>query len=246
MKILLKEDNSVQRKYLKTLLKEISKEHNLHFDITTTINIKEIVNINRQTKEVINILDIMDDDTHEETGIKAAQGIREYNPHAYIIFITAFDSFVMQAINSNIEPIAYISKADIRLKEKLEHTLLKILGSNSRYTTLEKLIFTSEKGEELHLDSQDIYMIETVPNRQKYIKVETGSSTHICRGTLSDYIDKDKDIVQCHKSILVNKSKIHKFKKGPTSKSKYIEFDTTIRKKFPDCILSFSYKKNLI
>lgn len=246
MKIILKEDNIHQRKYFKKILQNLSKNHQLQLDITTTTNIKEIVNYNRQIKEVINILDIMDDQTHEETGIKAAVALREYNPNAYIIFLTAYDSFVLQAVNSNIEPIAYLNKSDPLIEQKLEELILKITKHHSRYIESEKLSFITETGDKIHIDVHDIYMIETIPNRQKHIKLETGYHTYICRGNLNNYLDLSKDIVQCHKSILVNKTKIHEIKKGLTPKTKTILFDNKLRKEFPPCILSYNYKKNLI
>jgi two-component system LytT family response regulator len=246
MKIILKEDNEIHAEYIKELLIKLQIKLNLHFDITITNDLNEIINYNRQVFEIVNILDIMDDETNEQTGITIATQIRHYNPNAYIIFLTAFDYFIKEAVNTNIEPLAYISKKDKNIEEQLQNALSKITEKDSRFQTEEKMIFTDENSDTLYISTNDIYMIQTSTLRQKYIQVDTGDKTYLCRGRISDYENISKDIVQCHKSILVNKRKIFKIRKGNSPKSKVIEFDNKLNKKFSRCTLSIKYKKNLM
>lgn len=245
MKIILKEDNKIHAEYIKDILIKLQIKLNLRFDITITTDLNEIINYNRQTFKILNILDIMDED-NEQTGITVAKHVRQANPNAYIIFLTAFDTFIKEAVNTNIEPLAYISKNDKNIEEQLQNALTKITQRTSRFQTKERIEFKDENSDILYLNTDDIYMIQTSTLRQKYLRVDTGYTSYLCRGKLSDYEYLSKDLIKCHKSIIVNKTKIHKIKKRLSSKSRIIEFDNKLPKKFEICILSGKYKNNLM
>lgn len=245
MRIILKEDNIIHAEYIKDLLINVQIKLNLYFDITITNDCNEILNYNKHNFEIVNILDIMNDDTHEETGIKVAAKIREYNSNAYIIFLSAFDNYIREAVNKHIEPLAYISKADKNIQEKLESVFKRITVKENRFNQDLKIKFTDEHSDTIFLYANDIYMIHSHTSRQKYIQVETSTNTYTCRGKLTDFEYIASNLVKCHKSFIVNKSKIFKIKKGRTPKSKLIEFDNDLQREFPECILSDTFKNNI-
>lgn len=188
----------------------------------------------------------MDSDKNEATGLLFAEEIRKSNFNAYIIFLTAFDSYIKTAVNSNIEPLAYISKMDNDIELKLEQAFNQIFYNSHHQMNEEKLSVIDDYNDNLYIPINDIYMIKSYPLKQKYVEIITGYERIIARGRLSDFTNITPNLIKCHKSMIVNKSKIYKITKGTTPKSRIILFDNKLNFDFPECILSDKNKKNLI
>lgn len=246
MKVIIVEDNNIHRQRIKDLLIGIQIKLNIEFDIILSNDTTEILKQNSNYSDIINIIDIIDDNDETFNGVDLAACIKSITRSPYIIFMTSYDDYLANAVNNNVEPLAYINKTNPNIERILLNTFRKILYTKEHFDNNIRLEFTDENSDTIFLSLQDIFLIHSCPEKQKYICVETIDKSYQVRGKITDYDTKHTNLIRCNKSTVINKLKISKITKGTNSKNKKIYFDTKDGRDLPPCLLSSKYKSNLI
>lgn len=246
MKIIIKEDNLVHQKIVLDYLITIKINLNIDFEVFFLDSIESIMEHNTSKDIIINIIDIIDENNPLLDGISISTKIREVNQQSYIIYLTSHDSYLLEAVNHFVEPIAYINKGNLNAREMLQSIFQNIVF-NKNYNVQSKAIsFKDEESNMIYLKPESIYAIYTNQTRQKYVDVLTKDKIYVVRGKIIDFINIDPNIVRCSKSTLINKTKIKAIKRGTNPKNKIIEFNIHTRALAPTIYLSTKYKNNLI
>jgi two-component system response regulator AgrA len=213
------EDNLQFSLGVENLLKEYSEKHSdfiikeLHI-----VNSNFIASIEampkKSSKYNIYLLDINLNDNIN--GLEVAKRIREFDFDGYIIFFTQHIELAICALRYNIKPLNFIDKGNPNPKELIFTALQQILYE-LKYTheialtneTSNTLIYTY-KSFQYRISYSDILFIETHVAK-RCLLIHTLSTTYEYPQSLSKLSSLlPKNFYRCHKSYIVNKSKITK------------------------------------
>ncbi len=244
MNVIIKDDNLVHQKLIKTMLIQMKLMMNIDFNIYIIEDQNEIININKTSNNTINIIDIIDVNDPTTTGVDVALDIREANTQAPIIFLTSHDRYLHEAVNLQIRPHAYINKLDPDIETKLHAAFAKILYEQTKSEQNMRLSFTNENGDTIYILLSDIFIISTSLDKQKYLDIETYDKCYTVKGLLHQYANKYPYIIQANKSMLVNKNKISKITKSNNPKNKEIQMEFKKNRIIPPCLITRTYRKN--
>lgn len=246
MKVLIVEDNKIHLETIVNKLLGIKINLNIDFDIIIPQDYQEVLHINTNTEGVINIIDIINNEDDTFNGVNLAEDIRNLTRNSYIVFITSYKQYLDSAVNKNVEPLAYISKNDPNLEVLLLNAFKRVLYTKSHFEDITKVEFIDKYNDRLFISLNDILLLRTHPDRQKYLILETNSKAYIVKGKINQFVSKHHNLIICNKSTIINKQKIKKIIKGTNSKNKIIVLEHSSNKVLPDIILSGLYKQNLI
>lgn len=233
--ILILEDDCIQ---LKTL-SEIIKQSSDMYQVYETTNTMDAINIAKQQRIDLFFLDI---NLVNESGLKFALQIRKIESYrlTWIIFVTIYREYMISAFKK-IHCYDYIlkpyNKEDIQRKTNL-------LLSDSREQVsvtkiMEKYIIAPIKNIQVKIFVNEIIFVE-VYIRTSIIHTINGSFTidYLSLKKLNSMIN-DKDILQSHRSYLVNIKYINKIEKTNDKTSYKIYFYNTDK----TALLGNNYKK---
>lgn len=197
LSFVLCDDNSSAIDKLSKMLDSIIISHNLNAQITyTTTNPNDLLQYLKNNPTDVLLLDI--DLKSSTSGLEIAEQIRKIDKNIYIIFVTGHFEFGMVAYK--YKTFDFLQKP--LTKERFEETILRlysdIFGSTTRYIKLDNdktvirensIRFIKKEGMKVifHTDTRDY---------------ETYSSFNKISGMLP------YNFVRCHKSYIVNISKI--------------------------------------
>ena len=144
MKIIVMDDENLALSRVERLLKE------LHYESTCVSNIEDFERQCAQTSFDIFILDI---NMPQISGIELAKTVLLRQPHAFIIFQTAYEEFALKAYQ--LGAIDYLLKPFG--KDELERSITRATA----YQKEKKVSFLSKNGDESYLINQeDIFYIQ--------------------------------------------------------------------------------------
>ncbi|WP_058486077.1 LytR/AlgR family response regulator transcription factor [Defluviitalea phaphyphila] len=200
-KILICDDNILERKNLIDFLNELK----FPLDIYESANNKKILNIAQNQKLDIIITDIIMEKVNSMEIIKK---IQEINPYIYIIFVTAYKDYIMQAV-TEFHCYDYILKPVN--KEHFQNTINLIIKKLKKEN--DNLIKEKPKKLIIHYNNQSfIIPIDTILfiEQQKYLSIiHTTNGIYKCVSTLVNlYNELNEDFFLSHKSFLVNMQNI--------------------------------------
>jgi len=246
MKVIIIEDNQVHLTALKSKLFGMQIKLNIDFEIIIPANKEDLLYINSNFDGVINIINIFDVNNGDFNGILLASEIRKITRESHIIFLTSHEQYLQDAVNSNVEPLAFISKTNPNLLELLTKAFIKILYINSNFENSIKLQFTDQESNRIFISNNNILLIYTNPTKQKYLILETLSDTYSVKGEINKLKSIHQNLVLCNKSTIVNKKRIQKIIKGTNPKNKTIILENHKDKVLPKIILSKLYKSDFL
>ncbi|MBM7606620.1 two-component system response regulator AgrA [Metabacillus crassostreae] len=209
MDIVICEDDLVQLERVKKTIENYAMmEDNGMEVVLATNNPDDVLSFLKSGKADCYFLDI--DLNHEMTGIALGSQIRETDPIASMVFITTHAEMSYLTFIYKLAALDFIIKdnPDI-LKEKLLSTLKE---AHRRYLkigeqdTIQKLQIKTN-GRIQNIDFQNIYFFEASPDSHKIILHLENEHIEFY-GRLKNYEDLHSDFYRCHKSFIVNKSKI--------------------------------------
>lgn len=155
-----------------------------------------------------NIVDLifLDIEMGGMNGVDIANRLLQDRYGAFIIFVTNYTNYMKDAFRASafqylVKPIA---KEDVELE--LARAIEAYRNNHMQYCC-------KKYADETYLNYEDIYYLES-SNKKKF--VHTQKQSHECMGSLSEDVEKMEqyDFVQCHKSYLVNMTKIRKIEKN--------------------------------
>lgn len=198
LKISICDDESNQRLKLVEMTKKVLQLKNAQFYIYEYENGETLLHSNLEMN-----LFFLDIKMNKLTGIETAKKIREVNPNAIIIFITAlkeyvFDAFDVRAFHYILKPVS-----DEKLREVLSSALLHLEGT-------EKFIIAKTISECNKIFVKDILYIEAqlrkVIIHTTYDIIEYYNRLSDIEAELQEY-----NFFRCHKSYIVNLSYIKSY-----------------------------------
>ena len=145
--------------------------------------------------------------------------LNNIDPKPFIIFVTAFDQYALQAFdvravdyllkpydNDRFEQALLHAKAQIQLKENavLHTKMVQLLQSHQQQQSDELMYITlKEKGRTIQLPTNDICYIEAEGN---YLNLYTEHKTHLLRQTMQELENllNKAHFLKIHRSILIN------------------------------------------
>lgn len=211
MKIVICEDDPVQLEDLETIIKNfVMMEDNGMEIVLATTNPEEVVQFLKHSKADCYFLDI--DLSHELTGITLGSKIRETDPIASLIYITTHAEMSYLTFIYKLAALDFIIKdnTDV-LKEKVLSTLKEAyrryikIGEQADVQKLQ----IKTTGRTYNIDFDSIYFFEASTSAHKIILHLENEHLEFY-GRLKHYDNIHEDLYRCHKSFIVNKTKIDK------------------------------------
>lgn len=211
LKVVIAEDDNYLRRQLINIISTYED-----FDIIySTNNGTELLNVLKKIKPDIVISDI---DMPGMTGIEAIKAVRQEIPNTEIVFITAYDQFIKQAIQ--LYAFDFIEKP-LNI-ERFKETMERIRG---RLTTNENLIDFKSEGSVMVVKAKELYFVEAV---KKKTRIYAAEDEFISNYSLKEVegILKEDFFFKTSRSYIVNLKKIRSIK--PYSRTSFqIIFEKT-------------------
>lgn len=199
-KIAICDDEWISLKNIENMTADILKEQHIEYEIQHFQKAKDLEeSLLKQKKEYHLIL--MDICLGKDNGISLIRTLREQGIHSDLVYISGYDSFAMEAIETDV--LRYLIKPVDR--EKLKEALMTAYkrGYKKNYLILE---FGSETGT-CKIPYDDIFYLEAY-NRGTNIVTKSGVF-HLKKKFTKIAEEIEQDIFcRCHYSFLVNKNKI--------------------------------------
>lgn len=233
--ILILENDCIQLKTLSNIIKQTGD----FYEIYEATNIKEALEIAEKRTIDLFYIDIY---LNDESGIKFALEIRKKERYklTWIIFVTIYKNYMLDAFKK-IHCYDYILKPyDIDSIQKVTKLLLLDSGAQVAATRVkEKFIIVNVKNIQVKIFVYEIIFVE-VYIRTSIIHTINGSFTidYLSLKKLYSMIN-DKNILQSHRSYLVNIKYINKIEKTNDKTSYKIYFSNTKE----TALLGQNYKK---
>ncbi|MEK5183773.1 LytTR family DNA-binding domain-containing protein [Solibacillus sp. FSL R5-0691] len=209
MDIVICEDDRFQMERTKEIIENYAMiENNGMKVVLATTNPHDVVSFLQTEKADCYFLDI--DLKDEITGITLGSKIREDDPIASLVYITTHAEMSFLTFIYKLAALDFIIKDNPEvLKEKLLSTLKEAyrrylkLGEQDNIQKLQ----IKTAGRTYNIDFQNIYFFEASPDSHKVILHLENEHIEFY-GRLKNYEGLHPDLYRCHKSFIVNKSKI--------------------------------------
>lgn len=178
-------------------IKKYTKKHGIAVSVDTFAECGVVVD-RLEDKNVYDAY-ILDIDMPEYTGLEVAQMVRERAEHAFVIFLTAYDSFAVKGYGPNV--LSYVLKD--RLYEDLERAFDLLFQQLNRHG--EKKLYKIQNQRRYRQLVQDdvIYIYKMQKNA---VFVMTDQSEEFDRANLQDVILKldNPDMFYLDRCVIVN------------------------------------------
>ncbi|MBX8942730.1 LytTR family DNA-binding domain-containing protein [Lysinibacillus sp. OL1_EC] len=238
MRVIICEDDYSQRQFIQNEIKTYASFHLPSIEIALIAsNAEDVVNYTSHTQGDCYFLDIeLEGDMN---GLELARLIREKNPLANIIFITAFANKLKLTFKYKIAAMDYIVKSID--KAILSKNITEALDTAyKRYLSLGKTqtanIIQIKIGDSIkNIKFEDIYYFETASVAHK-IKLHTKNGIYEFYGKLKELEKLDSRFCRCHNSYLINIEYVKEF----TPKS-----GSLLMNNGHECLVSYRYSKNI-
>lgn len=199
IKVVLCEDEDVQRKIIKTYLDKIYTELKINYRICEFQSGEELLNNYLEDTDII-LLDIQMDRLN---GIETARNIRQFDTNVNIIFITSDSSFMqdgyeVRAYRYLLKPVKYND-----LQKHISACISEIDNNKLKYITIKE----NSNGEIVRVPINKICYIET---ENRCLSIHTDKQTYTTRISISKLEDELREFkfYRCHRCYLVNLEKI--------------------------------------
>lgn len=192
----IKEDNPKYQK-LKTDIKVFT-------DSLRLIGYTQVTDIS----EAIFFLDIELD--QDQNGVNIAEKIRQSNPNAQIIFVTAYDRYAPLTYRRRIGAIDYINKSepDIEIMKRLNETLLGALENLENVENNKNSQFLYKIGRRTQtINQSDVLYIMNSSIQHKVVMLTKHGEAEF-RGNVSQIKTKNSFLMQISQSCLINPENI--------------------------------------
>jgi two-component system LytT family response regulator len=206
MKILIVDDETLASSRVERILKELG-----HEDITIYNDSKDaFIDVTKNKYDLV-FLDIQMPNIN---GLELANHILDVEPNTFIIFQSAFDEYVLDALK--LGGVDYILKPTT--KETIKNAITKVqkYRESKPVTDIKKLM--GKRGNKIYLiELDDIYYIKAdldevivrIKEADFYVRKKIGQM---------DELLKNKNFFRIHRSIIVNVDKIKSMQSGEQSK----------------------------
>jgi two-component system response regulator AgrA len=215
LKVFICDDNNLDLKKTKQLIKEIIVKNDLDLSIALCTNSSDAIleHIIENKYEVgIYILDI--NFRKDFNGIKLAEKIREIDPTGFIIFLTNHPEMSFFVFKYQVEALDYIIKGDTKeIMSRLHSSILKACRTYKNSNSINEVLTIKNKDRIINVKFDDILFIETSSNIHKLILHHTNGHIEFLGSLKNLQSTLPKNFFRCHNSFIINKSKVKEINK---------------------------------
>lgn len=158
----------------------------------------------------------VDIDLGGDNGLECAQVMTELNPKLKIIFATAHseymaNAFEIYAFDYLVKPfdVARVQKTLSRIRVTQEEKDSEIKDTISRSEQYREKLMLKGKDQVSFVDMKDIIFVERLDNVSRIITADEEYRTAVALSSIEEKLDP-KEFMRCHKSYIINMSKITK------------------------------------
>ena len=144
----------------------------------------------------------LDIDMPEKNGIDLAQELKEKDPDAILVFVSAREEFVFESFR--VHPFAFVRKGRLEADlARVTRDLAKLFGKKDSLP----VILEDELGHSFSLDPEGVFYLEAM---DKYVQIVSTAEKKLVRSSLKKMEGQlaGNGFLRCHKSYLVNVRKI--------------------------------------
>lgn len=157
----------------------------------------------------IYFLDIeLSQDKNAMNGIDLAEQVKQLDPRAQIVFVTAYNEYMEMTFERRIGSVDYINKSNPHLQNRLNKTLQDTVRRISKENYSKKMTFSYRLGRIIkNINIDDIYYISTTkaPHKLKLVK---NDGTAEFAGDIKSVDKQNKFLTKVSQSYLVNPKNI--------------------------------------
>lgn len=210
MKIVICEDDEVQLQKIHTIIANYAMmEDNGMTVVLATTDPEEVLSFIDQEQADCYFLDI--DLENKITGLLLGEAIRKKDPLCSIVFVTTHAEMTYLTFMYKIAALDFIIKdqtemLQIRILTTLQEVHRKYIQIGQQDKVTSKIQIKIE-GQIRNIDIDEIYFFEASPTLHKIIAHLENEHLEFY-GRLKDYEGVHETLFRCHKSFIVNQSKI--------------------------------------
>lgn len=207
MNIVICDDDNLYRENLEKIIYGVLIERKIKSEIiVSSADPTDIIDyIDNCSVITLYLLDIYIDERY--SGIDLAKHIRKTDDTSPIIFITNYADMLSTTYEFKLKLLDYIYKNnDAVAREKIEECILLISKRESKGYINCLRVKTPNSTE--FIPFENIYFFETVPSTHKIILHHKNGVIQFYESIKNLMLLLNDDFVKCHKSIVVNKTKI--------------------------------------
>ena len=214
--IIICEDDLRQREQIESIVKTYitTQKYDIKLALSTPTPIEVLDYINAHPSEQrLYFLDV--DLHHEINGIALGSKIREVDQFAKIVFITTHDEMAHLTFKHKIQAMDYIIKGDQDNISSRTAACLKTAYDRYQKELSEQIKYftVNVHGEVFHISHDEILFFETHPTINRRMILHTESGKLDFRGMVGKIAEHSPEFYLCHKSFVVNISKIKSINK---------------------------------
>lgn len=181
-------------------------------------------------------------------GIDLAEQVKQLDPRAQIIFVTAYNEYMEMTFERRIGAVDYINKSNPNLQNRLNETLQDTVRRISKENYSKKMTFSYRLGRIIkNINIDDIYYISTTkaPHKLKLVK---NDGTAEFAGDIKSVDKQNEFLTKVSQSYLVNPKNIVqinlKKKEITLSNGDAIKFSRRFTHVMKDMINTYNLKQN--
>ena len=205
LNIFVLEDDFFQQSRIETAIKTCMANHNLRYRRL------EIFGKPQQVLEAITetgnhqffFLDI-EIKGEEKKGMEIAREIRAKDPSASIVFVTTHSEFMPLSFQYQVSALDFIDKEldESQFRKQLEKAIAYVYNNQGQTLAEDSFVFTGTKNQ-VQVPFAELLFIETSTAPHKVVLYSTRERIEFY-GQLSEIIEQDERLFQCHRSFIVN------------------------------------------
>lgn len=234
MRVVLCDDNPVEKSFYSNMIREISKEEGIDIDLLEFETAKQML-FELEDEIDINDIFLLDINMPEVSGMQAAIKLRESGYRGEIVFLTVSKNYMLSAFD--VHAFNYIVKGETK-EEKAKQILREVILL-AEDKAKEYMLFTGV-GEYRNIAISSIKYFEV---NGKIITVHYGNNSFEFVSTIGklENILFNRGFIRVHRSYMVSKSAIKSFSYGeiilidelklPVGRKYYAQLKETMSKK---------------
>ncbi|MFS9072538.1 response regulator transcription factor [Streptococcus gordonii] len=205
MNIFILEDDFIQQTRIETIVRKIlTKNHWEYRNCEVYGKPSQLLeNVTERGGHQLFFLDI-EIKNEDKKGLEIALEIREKDPHAVIVFVTTHSEFMPITFQYQVSALDFIDKElpEELFKKRMESAIAYVYNHQNKTMFEDSFVFMGAKAQ-IQVPFAELLYIETSPIPHKLILYSIRERLEFY-GQLSDIIEQEPRLFQCHRSFVVN------------------------------------------
>ncbi|MFA9493787.1 response regulator transcription factor [Streptococcus sp. E17BB] len=205
MNIFILEDNFLQQTRIEDIVQKILADKKIdckHFEVYGKPG-QLLEDISERGRHQLFLLDIEIRDD-EKRGLDVAREIRKLDSEATIAFVTTHSEFMPVSFEYLVSAVDFIDKElpESAFIKRIENVISFVNDSQGETVSEDSFVFTGPKAQ-IQVPFKDLLYIETSSISHKLILYSKRDILEFY-GQLSDILEQEPRLFQCHRSFIVN------------------------------------------